>query len=407
MIKRTFGPSTTLIDVAHDIENRTQFPSRDGLLLSAFSFKKDEVFVIDNTSVDNSEVFTPDILQKCNFVCHNADHEARWGYATNFIPARYSCTLVNDRRLFAGQTGYRFDIVSLIIRWLGIENVPEAMNKDIRNTFHNATSFVAEQILYNASDVVRLLEVYYRQLEVAARQGRLFELNIRSRIIQELAAAEMTGIIHNSTKWRDIAEVRQKKADEICESLTKKAVEDYGVDPSVVNPNLKKAIEQKERGKAKREARLLKLKEQLERLQASNKTHLKSYGITLLTYEKLLHENETNDLQDIQVTINWGSPKQVIDLLRKIGCPLPTKKDKRSKGPKASLGKEARNSWFTNYEDSPFKTFMTQFDNYKKTIHNVKAFGPAWVEKYVRANGYLLLFLRGLNYRSPHLPYST
>lgn len=380
--------TTAESDVAFDIENRSVFPSREGLLLSAFSLDEQTVYVIDNTSVDNLEVFTPEMLKRCNFVCHNADHEARWGMATSFVPSRYSCTMVNDRRIYAGQDGYRFDLVSVIIRHLGINGVPEWMDKDIRDTFHDTINFSAEQILYNAADTTCLLSVRRKQLEIIEKQNRLFEINsLRSRLIKELAEAEMTGILHNSPKWKQIAEERQKKADKICQELTRIVVEDYSLDVLTVNPEARKKAESQEKRKVRREERIEKLQEQIRRLESAGKTHLKSYKVSLETLDRLLSETETNDLQVTLDTINWGSQKQVVEVLRAIECPLPLKKDKNTRDMKPSLGKEARNSWLTTHDGSPYKGLMSSFDQFKKTIHNVNAFGEKWIEKYVRPNG--------------------
>lgn len=79
---------------------------------------------------------------------------------------------------------------------------------------------VTDQILYNAADTIRLLALYDKQMEVAATQGRVFELNsLRGRLISELASTEMLGIAHNKDKWLEVANNRQIKADRICQEL--------------------------------------------------------------------------------------------------------------------------------------------------------------------------------------------
>lgn len=330
------------------------------------------------------------MLKRCVFICHNADHEARWGIATGFEPMRYACTMVNSRRLLAGQDGYRHDLVSVIIRYLGIGAVPEWMNKDIRNTFHESTFFTTEQVLYNAGDTIRLKELKDNQLAIA--KERTFELNsLRSRLVPVLAQAEMTGILHDSAKWTEIANTRQTKADEICQELTKKVVEEYGVNPLLINPDARKKAESLLKRNERDLLRIAKLKEQLRRLEEAKKEHLKGYRISKSLLEQLeggLENSRTSStLTATGWAINWGSTKQVLQVLDAINCPPPVKKDQKTREDKPSLGKEARNTWFTLNQENPFYTFMTSFDQFKKTIHNVNAFGEEWIKKYVRASG--------------------
>jgi hypothetical protein len=203
-----------------DIENRGKPEAGGELLLSAFCNEDEEVLVIDNTSVDNLEIFSKEVLKKCFFICHNADHEAKWGVVNNFLPERYGCTMVNDRRLLSGEQGYHFDLVSVINRRLGFKAIPEWMNKDIRSQFATCTFFTDEQILYNAADTIRLKDVYKKQLEEAKQINQSFlHRTLNSRIIIPIAQAEVTGIKHDSEKWIGIAKGRKEKADELCKQL--------------------------------------------------------------------------------------------------------------------------------------------------------------------------------------------
>jgi len=373
-----------LIRFGHDIENRISFPCKEALLLSSFCNEDGDILTIDNTSVNNNEVFDEQLLKRCWFIAHNADHEKRWGIATNFNPMRYGCTMVNSRRLVAGEDGWRNDLISAIVRYLGFDAIPEWMNKDVRNTFENCNYFVTDQILYNAADTIRLLALYDKQMEVAATQGRVFELNsLRGRLISELASTEMLGIAHNKDKWLEVANNRQIKADRICQELNELVKNQYQVDLSLVNPELKKKQESLEKRLQKQNLRLEKLLLQLKRLEEASKTHLKSYQLTKTQIDKITNSQETQeDSLDTDSGINWSSPKQVLTLMNIVNCPLPVGKDKKTKKDVPKVSKEARNSWFTNHSDTPFFDFMTKFDSYKKLIHNVNSFGAKWIDKY-------------------------
>ena len=372
--------------LGYDIENRSVEPCREGLLLSAFCNNPDEVIVIDNTSVNNQELFTPDILKKSIFISHNADHEACWGEATNFQPMRYFCTMVNDKRLLSGQEGYKFDLVSVINRRLGYKQIPIEMDKDIRSTFNDCTYFTNEQILYNAADTIRLKPVLAEQYRIAEERKQFFLLNtLNSRIIKPIAGAEVRGIRHNTEKWLNIARERQQKAELIWQELNSIVNSIPGIEIGKINPAAKKAQESLEKRQTKNQERIAKLQNQLKQLEEKGKHYLKSYQITKEQLEKLnLGLEISSGKTELGGLINWSSQKQVIEFLKQIRCPLPQAKDKKTYELKPGIGKEARANWFVENENSSFVPIMTLIDKQKKLIHNVNSFGEKWVEQYVR-----------------------
>lgn len=373
--------------VAHDIETKYRFPQKGGLLLSAFCNNNEDVLVIDNTSIDNNDVFPPDILKRCLFVAHNADFEARWGVVHNFLPARYACTMVNDRRLLSGQVGYRFDLISVINRRLGYRYIPEWMEKDIRKDFATITEFTDQHILYNAADTITLRPILQKQLELANNYNQVYLHNtINSRTIIPVAKAEMVGIKHDTDKWLRITKEKQDKSIEITTNLNELVTNQYGLDPSQINPILKKKIESREKKIERLKQRKIKLQNQINTLVQKEKTHLKSYTISvehLSNCEKQLTEAVNTDLLSSEDVINWGSPKQVIQVFKAIGCPVPKAKDKESHQLKEGVGKEARANWFVQNSGKEFIDLMTKFDSYKKIAHTINAFGEKWVESYV------------------------
>lgn len=373
--------------ISHDIETSKEFPCKDGVLLSAFCIDGEHVLVIDNTSVDNSEIFSPSILKRCIFIAHNADFEARWGIATGFLPMRYGCTMVNHKRLLAGKDGYRNDIISVINHYLGYEAIPSWMDKDIRSQFADCKFFTDDQVLYNAADTIRLKDVYYRQLKAAEEVGQSFMLkSINSRLILPIAKAEQTGIKHDTEKWLQIAKDREERANKICQELTQIVQEKYQVDLELINSSIKKEREAGEKRSLKLSTRKDKLEASLEQLRVKNKTHLKSYRVQTEQLERVYASfADSSNVLSVSGTINWGSSKQVLEVFNQINCPTPTANDKKNRGQlKAGVGKEARTNWFVNNEGSPFESFMKSFDKYKKIQHNIKSFGKAWVEQYVR-----------------------
>ncbi len=369
VLLRSSGDSTTTrteqtsqwFILVHDIENRSVEPCKEGLLLSAFCNYDEQVLVIDNTSVDNTEVFTPEILKRCMFIAHNADHEAEWGEATGFKPMRYQCTMVNDKRLLSGEEGYRFDLISVINRRLGYKAIPIWMDKDIRNTFHECKEFNNDQILYNEADTIRLKPIWAEQQRIAGERGQLSLLNsLCSRIIKPIAQTEVHGIRHDTPRWLQIAADRQAKAEIIWQELDSQLSNMPGIDLTQINPELRRKKESLEKRLIRNQERKLKLQEQLKQLELKEKTHLKSYKVT---HEQLNKLNSTQEsVQEVTGSISWTSNKQILDLLKELKCPMPMAKDKSTHEMKPGIGKEARANWFVANENSPFVPLMTQID---------------------------------------------
>lgn len=347
------------------------------------------MLVVDNTSVDNSEIFSKELLSRCIFVAHNADHEATWGAVTGFLPMRYVCTMVNDKRLLSGQLGFRFDIISLIRRRLGIQYVPKWMNKDVRARFETCTFFDDELINYNASDTLVLKDILLVQLQEAELLQQYYLHNtLNSRIVKAIAKAEMTGIKHNSEEWIRIAKEREAKANLLIKDLDQVLISS-GLDLSLIVPEVKKKKERLERRIVRDEVRRLKLSTLLANYEAKNKTHLKAYKIAHEQYEQII---TTPELAETDTgSVNWGSQKQVLEVFRQLEIPIPEAKDQKTHKMKEGLGKNARANWFVTYTAHPV---MDRFDKYKKLIHNVVSFGESWVTKFVRENGRVYTVLR-------------
>lgn len=371
----------------HDIENFGNW-KHGGLLLSSFYTRGSKILVIDNTSVNNLEFLSIEDLKTIMFIAHNADHEAKFGITRNFLPYKYYCTMVSDQILMAGMEGFKFDIKAVALRRVGEEiNTLVGWDKNIRDRYGNADNsfiFDTSDIIYNAIDSFILLPIYDRQQEIAEIQDQLFLINsARSRVIIPLAEAEVSGFVMNTEKWLRIAEERKYLADMICEKLDMDMMNDYGVDLLEINTPLKNKIGSTKRRIEREAARKEKLEETIRRLEEKDKTHLKSYTLSIQQLDKI-NSSSSPTLTDLPVPqINWSSHKQVIDLLKKLNIPIPKAKDPKGFGMKEGVGKDARSNWFVEHGDHPFASVMERFDKFKKLIHNVTSFGKNWIEKYV------------------------
>jgi hypothetical protein len=253
------------------------------------------------------------------------------------------------------------------------------MNKDIRNRFATHTGeFECDEVLYNAGDAWVLLRIFDAQEHYANISDQRFLIDsLRSRSIRPLCEAEYTGFVHDSQAWLEIAEVAKVKAKEYCRQLDE-IVMSYGVSPLAVNKALGKKWEAYQKTLVKKEERLVKLHATKQRMEDQGKTGTKSYATTITQIERA----SSTSVPPPEPSIMWSSPAQVLDVMRAIGCPIPIGKDVKTKRPRPGVGKEARGDWFAVHSDSPFMDFMTKFDKYKKTQHNINAFGEKWVLKY-------------------------
>lgn len=364
--------------IGHDIENTGNHLEGQLLLSSFYKGGSEELLVVDNKTVSNFEVFTKEDLKKIIFISHNAAHEARFHSRTGFLPNRFACTMVRSKVLTAGVEHLGYSLVEELKR-RGIPQ-PSWMNKDIRSNFSNHQGlFLLEEIFYNGGDSLILPALYEAQERFAVEQGQEFLINsLRSRVIRPLAEAEVTGFVHNSAKWLEIANTAKTKAEILSKELDQMLI-DQGVDVLSINKGLAKEWTAYEKRKITTEARKLKLEEQVRRFEEKGKTELKAYK---LAKEQLTRIDTSTAKVPQPLHVVWGSSQQVIDVLKTIGCPLPMGKDQKTRRLKPSVGKQARNDWFTEHGNSQFAPLMSRFDKYKKLTHNINAFGEKWISNY-------------------------
>lgn len=376
--------------VSLDYETNGLDPYKNQLLLTALKIGED-IYVWDNTSVDNHQlacVFNEQLFSRL-VLAHHAKFEYRFSKVNGLILENLYCTMVAEQRLIMG-TGYSASIVETCKR-RGVE-LPVGMDKDIRDSFIgadvNSVVFTDEQILYAASDVIPLEDIKKAQ-EVFIDKYNMQHLiyNIEMPLISILGFSELDGFAHDSPKWISYAKKEEKKAIELTKQLDSAAIE-YGVNLAEINPEIIKRTSSRINKIAKLKEREEKLFDKKQSFVIKDKTHLKAYSITCEQYWKvqidLKELLELADSEEEYIGINWSSSDQVIKVFQSIkGFPIPMDKNKDTKQMQSSVGKEARSLWFSEYSNTEYNSFFSLFDSYKKTIHNVNAFGEEWVRKYV------------------------
>lgn len=368
--------------IFHDIETSGKDPFKNIVLLEAWwsGVESDPIMVIDSTSVRVGEVVDNQYLKDKIIVAHNADFEARFNIVRGLIEGEYLCTMVTQQTLLCGMEGVLHNIVDTL-KIHKIE-IPEVMNKDIRNEFIGADEsmdFEDKHVLYNAGDILKLPDLIAKQQIQIDKFGMNFLIHhLRAPLVKELAKAEVTGLVHDAERWLAIAERERLKAKDIAYKLNK-YLTDHGIDIFTINPDLRTARQQHDAQLDKNRARIEKLSASLNQLEAKKKTGIKAYTTQKEQLAKCL-SFVPNPIPPSEV--NWASPYQPIAAIKSLGMPVPMAKDKESFSMKEGVSKDARANWFAEHSSHPHIEFMKLLDQYKNTEHNVKSFGEAWVERY-------------------------
>lgn len=370
----------------HDIETNGIDPYINKLLLEAWwnGDPNQPILVLDSYTVHTHDIFDPIDLKHTQITAHNADFEARWALYRGLTSPEYYCTLVADRTILSGAHELRYDIIACLLRRK--IDVPVWMNKDIRGQFVGADpatfTITDEHILYNAGDVWKLPELRQKQQVHIDSLGMNFLIHgLRSPLIKILAQCELTGFVHDTAQWLEVARKRKIQADTVLDWLDAYAVA-KGLDLLSIN----KACREERERLANRGVRLaqrhLKLSDEINRLESVNKTHLKAYQITRASLDRVIAEMAT-EITIPPIHINWSASGQAVEALKALGItPLPAAKDNKTHQMKVGVGKAARSNWFADNEQHLQMDFMKKFDKYKKLEHNIKSFGNEWVVNY-------------------------
>lgn len=371
--------------VSNDYETTGENPYLNIPLLGCWhsTRSEDPILIIDHTCIPIGVVVTNEILHNKTIIAHNADFEARWNLRHGLWEGEYRCTMINDQLILSGATGVYFNLVDTCRR-RGVV-IPEWMNKDVRREFIGANKdfiFEDKHILYNACDAIVLPILLESQEKVIARLNIQFLVHIRSQLVKILARGENYGFVHNSPRWAEIANQKEDEAKRLCDTLTQTVQSQYGLNPEEVNPVLAQLKIRNENKIKKREERREKLQTLLFTMVEKGKEETKAYKTAYSQLASLAEDTSIGTTDPTLEKINWGSSQQVLKIFNKIGCPIPMGVDKKAFGKKPSVGKEARNDWFSQNDGSQFIPVMKGFDKYKKLAHNIKSFGLEWIKTY-------------------------
>lgn len=338
--------------------------------------------VLDSRTVNTLEVIDNADVHNKIIVAYNGDFEARWNLSRGLVLGEYSCPMVATKTILQGADELDYDIVAELRR-RQIE-IPEGMDKDIRNEFIGNPNLVIEDrhVIYNAFDVIVLPELEAKQQVHIDKFNLNFLIHrLRGPLVKILAQSSLTGFVHNQELWLEILNRRKIQAAE-CAAWLGQYLSDNQVDILKIRPKLQEEIDRINNRYTKLNERLAKLNTQIDSFEERGKTTTKAYQLQVEMREKVLADLD-KPAPEVAIEINWGSSDQVLGVLNALNInPLPTDVDKETRRPRPSVSKNARNDWFANNPEHPRLDFMKKLDEFKSIEHNIKSFGQAWIDTY-------------------------
>lgn len=172
-------------------------------------------WVIDTRGMDISilrSIFSStDILK----IYHNAKFDVPMLRASfDFINENVYDTMVTEQVIYTGylpgQISYSLD--SLCKRYLNV-----SLNKDVRNQFINLKGkpFTFTQILYGANDVVYLPQIREKQIQIYANEKYAETVSLENEAVLAFSDIQYNGIKLDQKRWSQLATNSEKEKKEI------------------------------------------------------------------------------------------------------------------------------------------------------------------------------------------------
>ena len=195
------------------------------------------------------------ILENYTIILHNAKFDLKFFYHKRIVPKNVICTYLQELVLTTGIDNIKRSLEAVVDKYLG-----KTMDKKARSLIFRAP-YSERTITYAANDVEVLVPVHKHQYKELLQQELILAAKLENKFVKVLAYTEYCGIYLNKALW-------QKKMDNdlinLDKSLTKLNEFVIANHPEFVNPQL-----------------------------------------------NLFSDNKI-------VSVNWGSPKQVINVFKKL-----------------------------------------------------------------------------------------
>ena len=313
---------TPLSIISLDTETSGLSPWSDKLLLVQLGCKEFQV-VIDCNTIDIT-LYKSLLESDKLFLGWNIKFDLQWFYKYGIIIKRVYDGFLAEKLLWLG---YPTGTHSLSLKTAGETYCNIELDKSVRGKIIWSKTLTQDIIEYGANDVKYLEEIYNKQLEKLQEEDLLTAIDIENRFVIVLAYIEWCGVKIDKVKWKQKIESDNKKLEEI-----KKKCDQWIIDNM---PNSK--------------------------------------YITYDTQGNLFSDTPFNT--DPIITLNWESPKQMVELFKSLGVKLINKDGKESTDAKVLKPQSDKCSLipiFIEYKEASqvCKTFGEKFLNQINLISN-------------------------------------
>lgn len=274
-------------------------------------------WVIDTRGVDLSPIKfifeSPEYLK----IFHNVKFDVKFLRSSfGFITQNVYDTMLVEQVIYGGIENYGFSLANLVKRYLGAD-----LDKSVRNQFVNlkGTPYTATQIIYGARDVEYLIKIREKQIEKYKDEEFASVVDLENEVSLAFADIEYNGIGFDPEAWK---------------KLSVQAVEEAHIQAEVLDQHVLRS-------------------KKLERFVA------KYFQGDLFTPPEQLRK----------VTINWDSPKQVLNAFRRLYPKLENVN-----------GKELIRLSYV----SPL---FSEYVKYKEITKRAYAYGDQFIKKYLQPDG--------------------
>lgn len=281
--------------------------------------------------------------------------------------------MIAEQRILQGRD-LKFNLPAIVLRRLGI--VPIEMNKEVRLEFvnKNVETFVFKtyHITYAAGDIKYLFPIKEKQDERMKVLNQTFLMyNIEFPLISILGNAELVGFKLNENKWEENIKNNKEKRFEYQTLLDEEVrqLRDKLAKPEHL-PYLKGGKFDRPRGK------------EVENFQ----------------FDLFGGETEIVKKDDKKAHINYSSTEQLVNILGRLGQPVPTKQGVsivptfitsvkgRTKVDKTAYdfttGEGVIEGYLIELPDSPIYTFIKYLIKYREASTRLNTFGKKFLQKY-------------------------
>lgn len=285
------------------------------LLFQLGSISKEWQVVIDCTTIDIR--LYKEILESKYLIGHNLKFDLQWLYNYSIVPRKVYDTMIVEQLLYLG---YPKGIISYSLQSVAKRRLDIYIDKTVRGQIRYK-KFANEVIKYGADDVVYLYDIMILQLKECKEKECLVGAKLECDVVPAMAYLEWCGIKLDEDKWKN----KMKKDKE----------------------NLNKAIED--------------INNFVIKTPSLSKYHY---------YENSLFPEYCGE----RVTINWDSPKQVVEIAQILGFNTTVKDKKTGEEKDSVLEKHLSTQKGINDE------FLNLYFNYQEYSKVVSSFGQGHLD---------------------------